>query len=146
MCYPKPCAIGRTYQPSIGTDHFYAIAAFTYAPNSLNAADQSGILDIDKLNTTAFEYCEKVGKYKKNHKSAKSKILSFDILKIILFSVFWVGCLCCFSCPVIFVPDEMRKTENLDLPSFFFFHVLFVFISFLPFGCGNILLIYYSQL
>jgi hypothetical protein len=60
MCYPKPCAIGQTYQPSLGTDIFFAIAAFTYAPYSLNTVNSSGILNIDLLNTTAFNYCQKV--------------------------------------------------------------------------------------
>lgn len=60
MCYPKPCAIGRTYQPSIGTDNFYAIAAFTYAPRSLGTVDSSGKLNMSRLNDTAFDYCQKV--------------------------------------------------------------------------------------
>lgn len=59
MCYPKPCAIGTTYQPSLGTDNFYAIAAFTYAPESLKAVDSSGKLNIDLLNKTANNYCQK---------------------------------------------------------------------------------------
>ncbi|XP_076097849.1 ectonucleoside triphosphate diphosphohydrolase 1-like isoform X3 [Mytilus galloprovincialis] len=59
MCYPKPCAIGRTYQPSIGTDNFYAIAAFTYAPRSLGTVDSSGKLNMSRLNETAFNYCQK---------------------------------------------------------------------------------------
>jgi hypothetical protein len=58
--YTVPCAIGQTYQPSLGTDIFFAIAAFTYAPYSLNTVNSSGILNIDLLNTTAFNYCQKV--------------------------------------------------------------------------------------
>ncbi|KAK3092825.1 hypothetical protein FSP39_007653 [Pinctada imbricata] len=57
MCYPKPCTIGSVYQPSVGKDIFYAIAAFTYAPKSLKAVDSTRKLDLEKLNETAFQYC-----------------------------------------------------------------------------------------
>ncbi|XP_033735077.1 ectonucleoside triphosphate diphosphohydrolase 3-like isoform X2 [Pecten maximus] len=56
-CYPKPCAIGQTYQPSLGTDTFFAISAYVYAPTTLRALDTFGRLQIPTLNTTAHEYC-----------------------------------------------------------------------------------------
>lgn len=59
MCWPKPCAIGPIYQPSIGTDIFYAVSAFVYAP-TVHGSINNGRLDIEHLNNTAFEYCQKV--------------------------------------------------------------------------------------
>ncbi|KAJ8308161.1 hypothetical protein KUTeg_013035 [Tegillarca granosa] len=59
MCWPKPCAIGPIYQPSIGTDIFYAISAFVYAPMVHGSLNNNGRLDIEHLNSTAFEYCQK---------------------------------------------------------------------------------------
>lgn len=60
MCYPKPCAIGQTYQPPVGTDIFYAISAFYYAPNALKVLGNSKRLRIEYLNETAHIYCRKV--------------------------------------------------------------------------------------
>ena len=59
-CYPKPCAIGSTYQPAVGSDIFFATASFAAVATDLNATDASGRLDIDKLNQTAHDYCSKV--------------------------------------------------------------------------------------
>lgn len=59
MCYPKPCAIGQTYQPPVGTDIFYAISAFYYAPNALKVLGNSKRLRIEHLNETAHIYCRK---------------------------------------------------------------------------------------
>lgn len=59
-CYPKPCAIGSIYQPSVGSDIFYAVAVFAFVASDLKATDSSGRLDIDKLNKTAHIYCSKV--------------------------------------------------------------------------------------
>ncbi|XP_062573452.1 uncharacterized protein LOC134235337 isoform X2 [Saccostrea cucullata] len=56
-CYPKPCAIGSIYQPSTGSDIFYATASFAFIATDLNATDSSGKLNIDKLNKTAYLYC-----------------------------------------------------------------------------------------
>ncbi|XP_022334480.2 ectonucleoside triphosphate diphosphohydrolase 1-like isoform X2 [Crassostrea virginica] len=58
-CYPKPCAIGSIYQPSIGSDIFYATASFAFIAADLNATDATGRLDIVKLNQTAHDYCSK---------------------------------------------------------------------------------------
>lgn len=58
-CYPKPCAIGSIYQPSVGSDIFYAVAVFAFVASDLKATDSSGRLDIDKLNKTAHIYCSK---------------------------------------------------------------------------------------
>ncbi|XP_060581935.1 ectonucleoside triphosphate diphosphohydrolase 1-like isoform X2 [Ruditapes philippinarum] len=58
-CYPKPCAIGRTYQPSVGNLVFYAISAFVYSPTYLNALDELGRLDMQLLKTNAVQYCQK---------------------------------------------------------------------------------------
>ncbi|XP_061166213.1 ectonucleoside triphosphate diphosphohydrolase 3-like [Saccostrea echinata] len=62
-CYPKPCAIGSIYQPSVGSDKFYAIAVYAYVTTDLNATDSSGRLHIDKLNKTAHIYCTKTIEY-----------------------------------------------------------------------------------
>lgn len=59
-CYPKPCAIGSIYQPSIGSDIFYATVGFAFTAADLNATDSLGRLDINKLNKTAHIYCSKV--------------------------------------------------------------------------------------
>lgn len=59
-CYPKPCAIGSTYQPAVGADIFFATASFAAVATDLNATDASGRLDIDKLKKTAHTYCSKV--------------------------------------------------------------------------------------
>ncbi|KAL4238098.1 hypothetical protein ACF0H5_002810 [Mactra antiquata] len=58
-CYPKPCAIGRTYQPPVKNLVFYAISAFSYAPTYLEAVDEQGLLDLTLLKTNAVEYCDK---------------------------------------------------------------------------------------
>ena len=59
-CYPKPCAIGRTYQPAVGNTVFYAISAFVYAPTYLGAVDSHGRLNISLLLEKAEVYCSKV--------------------------------------------------------------------------------------
>lgn len=59
-CHPKPCAIGRTYQPSVQNIVFYAIAAFQYAPTYLEAIDKHGRLDLHLLKRNAEIYCQKV--------------------------------------------------------------------------------------
>ncbi|OWF41180.1 ectonucleoside triphosphate diphosphohydrolase 8-like isoform X2 [Mizuhopecten yessoensis] len=56
-CYPKPCAIGQIYQPSLGTDTFFAISAYVYAPTTLRALDPFGRLKIKAMNTSAHQYC-----------------------------------------------------------------------------------------
>ncbi|XP_062581117.1 ectonucleoside triphosphate diphosphohydrolase 8-like isoform X2 [Saccostrea cucullata] len=62
-CYPKPCAIGSIYQPSVGSDKFYAIGVYALVANDLNATDSSGRINIDKLNKTAHAYCTKTLDY-----------------------------------------------------------------------------------
>ncbi|XP_048734451.1 uncharacterized protein LOC125650318 [Ostrea edulis] len=62
-CYPKPCAIGSIYQPSIGSDIFYATVGFAFTAADLNATDSLGRLDINKLNKTAHIYCSKTIEY-----------------------------------------------------------------------------------
>lgn len=57
-CYPKPCAIGQIYQPSLGTDTFFAISAYVYAPTILRALDTFGRLQIQAMNVSAHEYCK----------------------------------------------------------------------------------------
>lgn len=59
-CHPKPCAIGRTYQPSVSGIVFYAIAAFQYAPKYLNAVNELGKLNLTLLQQNAEIYCKKV--------------------------------------------------------------------------------------
>ena len=59
-CYPKPCAIGRTYQPAVGNTLFYAISAFVYAPTYLKAVDKQGRLNISLLLENAEIFCSKV--------------------------------------------------------------------------------------
>lgn len=61
-CYPKPCAIGATYQPPVMDTEFYAIAAFVFAPTYLNASDSMGRLNISALKSNALKYCSKVNK------------------------------------------------------------------------------------
>jgi len=59
-CYPKPCAIGRTYQPSVRHTVFYAISAFQYAPKYLEAIDSLNRLNVSLLKRNANIYCQKV--------------------------------------------------------------------------------------
>lgn len=58
-CYPKPCAIARTYQPPVGDEVFFAVAAFRYAPEYLRAIDASDRLNVSLLRTRAETYCSK---------------------------------------------------------------------------------------
>ena len=59
-CYPKPCAIGRTYQPAVDNLMFYAISSFVYAPTYLEALDDQNRLDISLLKQNAQDFCGKV--------------------------------------------------------------------------------------
>ncbi|KAL5008133.1 hypothetical protein ScPMuIL_013714 [Solemya velum] len=56
-CYPKPCAIGQTYQPDLGSDVFFATQAFKYAPRALQAVDSLGRLQLEKMKEAAIQYC-----------------------------------------------------------------------------------------
>lgn len=58
-CYPKPCAIGRVYQPPVKDIVFYAISAFVYAPTYLAALDDMGRMNLALLKTNALKYCRK---------------------------------------------------------------------------------------
>lgn len=58
-CYPKPCAIGRTYQPPVQDLVFYAISAFAYAPTYLEALDEVGRLNLTLLKSKAAQHCSK---------------------------------------------------------------------------------------
>lgn len=58
-CYPKPCAIGRTYQPGVDNFIFYAISTFVYTPTYLKALDDKNRLDISLLKQNAQEHCGK---------------------------------------------------------------------------------------
>ena len=62
-CYPKPCAIGRTYQPAVGKTVFYAISAFVYAPTYLEALDGEGRLNISLMLEKAERYCSQVSHF-----------------------------------------------------------------------------------
>lgn len=73
-CYPKPCAIGQIYQPSLGTDTFFAISAYVYTPITLKAIDHFNRLQIQTLNTSAHNYCRMVGYF-------TSELFTFSRLK-----------------------------------------------------------------
>ncbi|XP_070180645.1 ectonucleoside triphosphate diphosphohydrolase 6-like isoform X2 [Littorina saxatilis] len=60
-CSPRPCAIGERYQPPVGNLSFYAISAFVYAPRSLDAVEDGGVLNITKLRLNAWDYCAMTG-------------------------------------------------------------------------------------
>ncbi|KAL3874091.1 hypothetical protein ACJMK2_037154 [Sinanodonta woodiana] len=59
FCHPKPCAIGRTYQPSVGGIIFYAISAFLHAPRHLGALDSLNRLNARVMKENATEHCQK---------------------------------------------------------------------------------------
>ncbi|KAK3604395.1 hypothetical protein CHS0354_015529 [Potamilus streckersoni] len=59
FCHPKPCAIGRTYQPSVGGIIFYAISAFLHATQHLGALDSLNRLNARVMKEKATEHCQK---------------------------------------------------------------------------------------
>ena len=60
-CYPKPCAIGVFYQPTIdGNIKFYALDAFIYALEPIGALTQDGTYVPQTGFEKAAEFCSKV--------------------------------------------------------------------------------------
>jgi apyrase len=61
FCYPRPCAIGTVYQPTIDTDQpFLALSAFRFAPKRLKVTKQDGTFRPADLRHAAIEFCRKV--------------------------------------------------------------------------------------
>lgn len=61
-CYPKPCAIGQVYQPTISkTKTFFALSAFTYPLKTLGVLDDTGVFTPAEAYEAAINYCQKVG-------------------------------------------------------------------------------------
>ena len=62
-CWPKPCAIGTVYQPTISTDmEFYALSGFVYGVQALHVADDEDMYSPDMLREAALAYCVMVRK------------------------------------------------------------------------------------
>ena len=72
-CYPKPCAIGRTYQPSVGNMLFYAIAGFVYSPTYLGALGDRNRLNISLLRQNAQVLCGKVSNVNLKNKNKQQQ-------------------------------------------------------------------------
>ncbi len=64
-CFPKSCAIGPVYQPSIeAEDEFYAISAFLYAMEEIGAWQENGdIVTSDHVTEKGQLYCTKVRRF-----------------------------------------------------------------------------------
>jgi len=59
-CFPKPCAIGSTYQPTIQSYQlFYLIGAFIFAVKSIGARTVNGRVTPQDVTAAAFEFCAK---------------------------------------------------------------------------------------
>ncbi|KAK2162263.1 hypothetical protein LSH36_101g05001 [Paralvinella palmiformis] len=59
-CYPKPCAIGQVYQPTISkTKTFFALSAFTYPLKTLGVLDDTGVFTPAEAYEAAINYCQK---------------------------------------------------------------------------------------
>lgn len=59
-CYPKPCAVGTTYQPSIdGQEKFYVLGAFYVTLKNLGTVAKDGRLDLNDVNTKASTFCKR---------------------------------------------------------------------------------------
>ena len=57
-CWPKPCAIGTVYQPTISSDmQFYALSAFVYGANALRATNAENKCSPMQLREAAIYYC-----------------------------------------------------------------------------------------
>jgi len=60
-CYPKPCAIGVNYQPTIDADmQFYAVGAFQYAVQAIGAVNDDDVFVPSTGFQKAAEYCTRV--------------------------------------------------------------------------------------
>jgi len=60
-CYPKPCAIGVYYQPTIDPDmQFYAVGAFHFALVAIGAVSDNDVYVPRTGFEKAAEYCAKV--------------------------------------------------------------------------------------
>jgi len=58
-CHPKPCAIGRVYQPRVKDIQFYATVGFVYTPTALGVIDETKTLYLDRLLEAGRGYCQK---------------------------------------------------------------------------------------
>jgi len=60
-CYPRPCAIGSFYQPTIAPSiPFYAVGSFHYALEAIDAVTSDGIYVPRTGFEKAAEFCAKV--------------------------------------------------------------------------------------
>ena len=57
-CWPKPCAIGTVYQPTISSDmQFYALSAFIFGAKHLQVRDEHNKYSPGQLRDTASSFC-----------------------------------------------------------------------------------------
>jgi len=60
-CYPKPCGVGVSYQPTIDSGmQFYAVGAFQYAMEAIGAVEDDDVFVPRMGFRKAAEYCAKV--------------------------------------------------------------------------------------
>ncbi|XP_071080231.1 ectonucleoside triphosphate diphosphohydrolase 8-like [Haliotis cracherodii] len=79
-CFPKPCAIGSVYQPSIGSMSFYATQGFVYTPKTMGSLDADKHLNITHLKAASIVYCEKSFEAVKAEYSVKAKFASDECM------------------------------------------------------------------
>ncbi|XP_067681280.1 ectonucleoside triphosphate diphosphohydrolase 8-like isoform X1 [Haliotis asinina] len=79
-CYPKPCAIGSVYQPSIGNMLFYATQGFVYTPNTMGSLDADKHLNITHLRDASIIYCQKSFEDAMAEYSVKARFASVECL------------------------------------------------------------------
>lgn len=61
FCYPRPCAIGTVYQPSISSKHpFLAIGAFVFPPKQVGALGDDGVIQPQDLLNKGVAFCQQV--------------------------------------------------------------------------------------
>jgi apyrase len=59
-CYPKPCAIGTTYEPTIDREEkFYVLGAFYYALKTVGAIGKDGVFNLNDALHKVMAYCKR---------------------------------------------------------------------------------------
>ena len=75
-CFPKPCAIGPFYQPSIPESMmFYAMAAFSYPIDAYGISNEDNIVSPQEFINGAYNYCRTVSIRENNLTCASAQIL-----------------------------------------------------------------------
>ncbi|BFZ21275.1 hypothetical protein BsWGS_24314 [Bradybaena similaris] len=89
-CQPKPCALGRVYQPRVQEIPFIATVGFVYTPTALGVVDITKILYLDRLREAGQVYCKKtvsqvMAEYEKEPESASQDcLLSLYIPRLLI--------------------------------------------------------------